>query len=886
MTSTSVLDYSMAVVLDAAEDEVEDLVAMHSEEAVVSTPVKNVQDHRVVVTPDTQKHNRNDNADNAIHSSASEFGDTCSETSVASSKDALHILFGKQEDQQGTLLLLDDDDNEEAVKREQEELADTEPADPSTIAAAEGAVTEPLPSPPRRTSRVSLTAAAFDRLSTPRRPSAAAPVGTGLSELSKQLRVLQAKNQYLQSEMERCQRQLKIMSESKGVSVVDVLASLEAACASVAHAELQSQITSLKAQLEALKHGKTPPRGTGEAKATQLQHDSLKQQIASLQLQLGEQEELEAKYKEETSALYGQVQQHQTRALTLESTCAQQTVLIDTERARTTALEAEVAALRQERDLLKEKQTKRMAEFWQQTLHSSWSMDEENDNDNLMNSAMGLCQNNNHSKESVARRIVDGTSDKATEFGATTRPKLSRTYSDPALWSQDPDSKADVPKGCVSSLLPRYSKSHKQWTYDADDTQRSKLYVKQSAKNMELEVLCRHQQQTLQELQQEQSRDQAKWERLEAERGAAQARRSIVEQQVHTMQLELRLEKEQAESLRAQLQRREDEYSLKKDQLTSRLQVHQERTVDLEGQLSSLYFAYELVLEDRSEEQTQQAALMSRLIDADSTIAQQISEKAHTTGDANLAREISQQNIDMTESTVASATSEMAGNSGISTPSPRSRRGLFSSSASLKGLPKGPPFASGSRRSSTSGAGLPPTGPMQSKQRRSSTGSLTGEAPPPPGTTICKGYLLQQQPKKKKLLGGGKPQAWKKKYVVLKRGDGSTWAGSYCLWYGDIPQGKVLGTVPYLIRGVSTVSFGGCVTSDPSNKPLSFVLRINPSDPDAPVVHFAAFSSTELEPWRKVLQEALHVDFHMLNLEEQQRAQVLTAAAAAKNYGV
>jgi PH domain len=938
-TTTTALggDLFVSVVPDSADEtynkeDDEELVARPSEEVFVTTPCnKNWQDRnnglsKAVVTPETNA---------VIHGSgSSESGDTCSETSVASesnNKEALDILFGKHEDDAKKEILNneqqddDDDENEQTGVRpatvQKEDVAESEPTEQTRIllqcitssdctvatsSAADAAVVivmEPLPSPPRRTSRVNMTAAALvDRLSTPRntnKPSPAPVVGTGgLSELSKQLRILQAKNQYLQSEMERCQRQLNIMSESKGVSVVDIMSSLEAACASVAHAELQSQITSLQAQLEAMKHGKTtPPRG-GIAKATQLQHDSLKQQIATLQLQLGEHEELEIKYKEETKSLYGQVQHHQTRTLTLESMCDQQRVLLETERAKTTALESEVTALRQERDILKEKQTKRMAEFWQQTLHSSWSMDEnENENDNdyqLRNNATGLYRTTNDiSKESVARQIVDGTSDKPTEyFGATSRPKLSRAYSDPAMWSQDPDSKTNVPKSYVSSLLPRYSKSYKQWTYDADDTHRSKLYVKQSAKNMELEVLCRHQQQTLQELQQEQTRDQANWERLEQERNAAQARRNIVEQQVHTMQLDLRLEQEQAETLRAQLQRREDEYSLKKDQLTTRLQVHQERTVDLEGQLSSLYFAYELLQEDRSEEQTQQAALMSRLIDADSTIAQQISEKAHATNDATLARVISQQDTDVSESSVASApsTSEMAQlgrRAGMLMPSPlrNSRRGLFST-PSLKGLPKMPPFASGSRRSSTSSVGLPPTAPTQSKQRRLSTGSLIGEALPPPGTTICKGYLLQQQPRKKKLLGGGKPPAWKKKYVVLKRGDGPAWVGSYCLWLGDIPQGQVLGTIPHLIRGVSTISFSGSVTTDPNIKPHSFVLRINPSDPDAPVVHFAASSSTELEPWQRVLQEALNVDFNLLNLVAQQQAQVLTTVAVAKNYGL
>jgi len=789
---------------------------------------------------------------------------------------------------------------------------------------------------PARTTinRVSLTAATFESpstntntntppLETPRRLTQAT---TGLSELSKQLRVLQAKNQHLHSEMERCQRQLKIMSESKGVSVVDVLASLENACAREASAELKSQISSLQAQLEALQVSSSNSGDKSCGKAAALQTESFQQQIAALELQVGAAEEMETKLKQETKLLYEKVQSHQTAALTFEAQCQRQSSELDEVRSKVATLEAELVSMKEERDALKARETKRMAQKWQHTLEQTEDVEDprallekvELFQPAIQGEAMQSTSTqkygytpsiglpNDMEAADTNREVADvNASDKPTNYAPSKlpkyRPTLLRSMSDPAICGSELDAKVSTVPVQVSSMLPRYSSIHKQWQwiYDADDSHRSNLYVKQSAKNMELEALCRHQQQTLEELQKDQSRDEVTWNRLEMERNAAHTKRNVFEQEVKKLELDLRLEKEQTASLQNQLERREEEHSLKKDQLQSRLKVHQERIHDVEGQLSSLYVAFELLQQDRSEEQTQQAELRIRLVDADSKVAAHMSSERPAVplqDDEELARRLSQTSAVAVDTSVANSPAldsdrvVTTPRAGLFTPSPRggSVRNLFSrSSANSSNLPAGLPLSASSRGTSETPPGLP-SPPSLQKGRRASTKSAA-KVPPPPGTTICKGYLLQQQQGKKKLLRGESPPSWKSKYMVLKEGEGSTGAGSYALYYGEVPQGKVKGVISHLIRGISAVKFHGSFGTDATNttdavKPHSFTLFINPRDPSAPVINLAAYSSIELQPWKVILEETLGVSYHDLSESDQQRASSRMAEAMAKQY--
>ena len=800
-------------------------------------------------------------------------------------------------------------------------------------------------SPPRTKNRVSSTAKIFDNHNATLNSfsSIVSPEShkrtqnTGLSELSKQLRVLQANNQYLQSEMERCQRQLKIMSESKGVSVVDMMKSLESACAGEAHAELQSQITSLQAQLEGLKmsgNGGSPGRnGSAVAKSHALQQDSLKQEVASLQLQLGEYEELEQKLKEEMKGLYDKNSGYQTKALTLEATCEQQKRQLEAEKARNASLEAQLADLKKERNTLKGQQTLQMNQYWQETMDNQKpDIDDEKklDEPDIMASQSHF----NYTRSvlpkipSIQRSLShndlmvtepDAKADVTSYFKPSTLPSktLQRSKSVSSLEVSGPNVKATVTKCFESSRLPHYlvSNDTEDKTVVGTDVHstpipsfvpsrlprtglerslsvpslptdpdvrasittpfipselnsdfRSQFFVHQTTKTMNLETLCRHQQQTLQQLQEEQSREIA---RLEQERNAAQAKRNLYEQKMFSLELDLRLEKEKCESLRSQLACREEEFSLKKDQLQSRLQVHQERTVDLEGQLSSLYVAFELLQQDRSEEHMEQAELRSRLIDADSRVAQEIQERPPAGSMSRQMRRQERQQQAVAQSSVPQASPNSAGagqqsrrpslRERILSPQGSSGRNIFGrTNSGSQELPASPPIVS------STGSDIPPLPPSPH---------------PSPASTVYKGYLLKQQSKKKSFLGGDKSLAWKQKYFVLKQGQGSRTKGSYCFWYGDAPLAKVKGTIPHLIQGVSTATFG----ADPEH-PLRFVIHVNPRDPNAPVVNFEALSAEDLSTWENVLKDALDVEYNELTPEEKRRADLQIALAIGKKY--
>lgn len=143
---------------------------------------------------------------------------------------------------------------------------------------------------------------------------------------------------------------------------------------------------------------------------------------------------------------------------------------------------------------------------------------------------------------------------------------------------------------------------------------------------------------------------------------------------------------------------------------------------------------------------------------------------------------------------------------------------------------------------------------------------------------------MQLHSKKKKLFGGELELTWKRHYMVLKRGEGLAHTGTYCFWFGDEPSAKVKGTIPHLIRGISTVTFNGSFAGGPDSKPHSIVIRINPSDPKAPEVHLAAYSAVELEPWKQILEEALNVNVEQWTEYEQRRAENQMANAIARKY--
>ena len=151
--------------------------------------------------------------------------------------------------------------------------------------------------------------------STPRRTSAATTAG-GLSELSKQLRVLQAKNQAQLLEIDRLQRQLRILADLENVSVADLKEALAKACEAEAYGEMHSRVATLRAELEAI------TLVNGEAVAVK-QDTSYTKVIANLELRVGELEEMDEKHRATIDQLYSQLQVQQANSAKFESLCEQ-----------------------------------------------------------------------------------------------------------------------------------------------------------------------------------------------------------------------------------------------------------------------------------------------------------------------------------------------------------------------------------------------------------------------------------------------------------------------------------------------------------------------------------------------------------------------------------
>ena len=141
----------------------------------------------------------------------------------------------------------------------------------------------------------------------------------GLSELSKQLRALQAKNEGQAVEIDRLERQLRILADLQGISVSDLRKALSEACKSEAYEELQSRVSALRAQLDA----------ASLAKQNSIEQDSAAHQVAHLQLRVGEMEEVEQDLRSQMKGLFDSLKEQTAKASRFETTCKQQGLEIE-----------------------------------------------------------------------------------------------------------------------------------------------------------------------------------------------------------------------------------------------------------------------------------------------------------------------------------------------------------------------------------------------------------------------------------------------------------------------------------------------------------------------------------------------------------------------------
>ncbi|KAI2510127.1 hypothetical protein MHU86_4294 [Fragilaria crotonensis] len=132
---------------------------------------------------------------------------------------------------------------------------------------------------------------------------------SGLSELSKQLRLLQHANHSQAAQIDKLERKLQILSDLKGVSVKDLKSALAAACQGEAFNELRMEVETLKAQLDIARSN--APRSAPDSSA-----------VANLELRVGELEEVEESLRSKLSSLYDSLRVQTTKATQWESLCA------------------------------------------------------------------------------------------------------------------------------------------------------------------------------------------------------------------------------------------------------------------------------------------------------------------------------------------------------------------------------------------------------------------------------------------------------------------------------------------------------------------------------------------------------------------------------------
>lgn len=151
---------------------------------------------------------------------------------------------------------------------------------------------------------------------TPSPHSPSRVLGTGLSELSKQLRILQAKNQAQSIEIDRLERQLRILAELQGISVSELRNALQQACEAEAHGELQHRVASLRAELEAaiLQQANLRQQQHQHEQHRSSPDPASAHKIANLELRIGELEEIEQKQKANIQDLYAQLASEQETA--------------------------------------------------------------------------------------------------------------------------------------------------------------------------------------------------------------------------------------------------------------------------------------------------------------------------------------------------------------------------------------------------------------------------------------------------------------------------------------------------------------------------------------------------------------------------------------------
>ena len=160
----------------------------------------------------------------------------------------------------------------------------------------------------------------------------------------------------MSAEIDRLERQARILADLKGVSIYELKHALQSACEAEAHGELRALVGTLQARVEGLQLGGGRKRDDGEKTTSnddannnnlsipsqdQFNAESAARARASLELRIGELEEIGMKQTEELDTLYKSTKVLTQKNSLLETQLLQQKALLDQWESRWKAKEEE-----------------------------------------------------------------------------------------------------------------------------------------------------------------------------------------------------------------------------------------------------------------------------------------------------------------------------------------------------------------------------------------------------------------------------------------------------------------------------------------------------------------------------------------------------------------
>lgn len=691
----------------------------------------------------------------------------------------------------------------------------------------------------------------------------------GLSELSKQQRILQAKNEAQAIEINRLERQLKILAELQGISVADLRKALEDACANEAFEELQHRVKKLRFDLEA----------ATLAKQKEMGQDMAAPHIANLELRIGELEEVEQKHEKEVMDLYDQLRHEKSRATRLEAEGAQYKKdaedylsRLNKEMEKSAKLEANFQEQLRKHQLEQSRKMQELAKIAKEAEAAAKNragMDANGNGiggygpdgqTNGMNGSEGMYGgqggvNGVTGENGAGRSGMGGTgangdgrangSRGMTSLNAVGADDMgSGNYSGSHMGFNPDGSRAlgSIPMGTSHAITPGMAEEYERMV---------KLLKEKDDAILELEARIKA--------------EREKWMR-DMKDNEGRALESITK---------LQMEKDQMALTIKQLRDTESQNDLRLAQFRARFAVQDERINDMEQQLSSLYVAFGLLKEDQDAEDRKRAALENNLNLADAEFAKHVNnsqkkrdEEKRKARNAQLPSSVTdpwnvsgRRNMPPQSPIIDpwNATAQHPGTSPghrsstndsipqtITTPPVHERSGSFRSPNS--------PYSNDYAREYEQGHLLatPQLGEAAvSTPDRAYASTPAAATPgtwklifPEPRTTRTKSYATSASPGENGLLIRGM-------LIVKSKSLMRKWKSKHSKLYlqGNHYQWDMEGKSYMLGFGISKVEFY-------PNHPLSFTVYTNPFDEMAPVIHAATSTEEDYHRWMAALTKA------------------------------